>query len=277
MNSRSLLFVDSDPAVHELLTGILKRQDRTIQNVFDGKEALDRLRLAPFDVVVAGQGSNGYDGLKLVRRVNTVRPQARVIVTGDQSTERVLAAIRENAFGYIHKPLLEHVITDVVQQALDSHIKKDDIRVISARPEWITLDVRCKLETAERATHFMREMLTDLPTHSTEDVLAAFRELLMNAIEHGGKSNPKKRTRVSLIRTTRSLIVHIHDPGPGFSLDLLPHAAISNPEDSPIRHVEIRAEEGRRPGGFGILMTRNLVDELIYNQRGNAVLFVKYF
>lgn len=28
--------------------------------------------------------------------------------------------------------------------------------------------------------------------------------------------------------------------------------------------------------GFGILMTRNLVDELVYNQRGNEVLFVKY-
>ena len=42
------------------------------------------------------------------------------------------------------------------------------------------------------------------------------------------------------------------------------------------RHVEVRAEEGRRPGGFGILLTKNLVDELLYNERGNAVLFVKY-
>jgi hypothetical protein len=28
--------------------------------------------------------------------------------------------------------------------------------------------------------------------------------------------------------------------------------------------------------GFGILMTRHLVDELVYNQRGNEVLFVRY-
>jgi anti-sigma regulatory factor (Ser/Thr protein kinase) len=40
--------------------------------------------------------------------------------------------------------------------------------------------------------------------------------------------------------------------------------------------VEVRAERGQRPGGFGILMTRSLVDELVYNQRGNEVLFVKY-
>ena len=72
------------------------------------------------------------------------------------------------------------------------------------------------------------------------------------------------------------MIVYVHDPGSGFSLDFLPHAAISNPENSPIQHVEVRAEAGKRPGGFGILMTRNLVDELLYNERGNAVLFVKY-
>jgi anti-sigma regulatory factor (Ser/Thr protein kinase) len=105
---------------------------------------------------------------------------------------------------------------------------------------------------------------------------AAIRELLMNAVEHGGHSNPRKRARVSLVRTARSLIAHIHDPGSGFSLDFLPHAAISNPSDSPIRHVEVRVEAGKRPGGFGILMTRNMVDDLLYNERGNAVLFVKY-
>jgi len=31
-----------------------------------------------------------------------------------------------------------------------------------------------------------------------------------------------------------------------------------------------------RPGGFGVLLTRHLVDELIYNQAGNDVLLVKY-
>ena len=35
-----------------------------------------------------------------------------------------------------------------------------------------------------------------------------------------------------------------HDPGTGFSFDFLPHAAVSNPENSPTHHVEIRAEAG---------------------------------
>jgi hypothetical protein len=31
-----------------------------------------------------------------------------------------------------------------------------------------------------------------------------------------------------------------------------------------------------RPGGFGLLMTRQLVDEMIYSQAGNEVLLIKY-
>ena len=115
-----------------------------------------------------------------------------------------------------------------------------------------------------------------LPARQREDVAAAFHELLMNAVEHGGHYDPQKWVRVSAIRAERAMIYHIQDPGNGFSLDNIPHAAISNPLDAPVHHVEVRMEQGVRPGGFGILLTRHLVDELIYNERGNEVLFVKY-
>lgn len=278
MSSRCLLVFDADPAVHQFVGDVLKRSGRSIQDAYDRREALECLRHTACDLVVAGQGHNdGLDGVKLLRRARALQPEARVILTGNQDPAGVIRAIRERAYSYFHKPIPESSLSDMVQQALDAQATwRDDIRVISARPEWTTLEVRCKLEAAERTTHFIRELLVDLPLVTREDTAAAFRELLMNGIEHGGKSNPQKRVRVSLLRTARALLVHVADPGRGFSLDLLPHAAISNPSDSPIRHVEIRAEKGQRPGGFGILMARNLVDELLYNERGNAALFVKY-
>ncbi len=276
MSHRCLLVVDADPAVHQLLTDLLKREDRTIQDVYDGHEALERLRSCAFDLVVAGQGGNNVDGLALLRRAGVICPLARVIVTGEPDPARIVRAIRHRAYGYFHKPLSPGPVAEMVQQALDATSWKDDLRVLSARPQWITIEVRCKLEAVDRSTHFLREMVCDLPVQKRDDVVVAFRELLLNAIEHGGKSAGSKRVRFSLIRTTRSLLVQIQDPGPGFSLDMLPHAAISNPDGSPTRHVEVRAQAGQRPGGFGILMTRSLVDELVYNERGNAVLFVKY-
>ncbi len=55
------------------------------------------------------------------------------------------------------------------------------------------------------------------------------------------------------------LIYHVRDPGKGFSFDALRHAAISNPPDARAAHLQ-----------------RNLVDELIYNERGNEVHLIKY-
>lgn len=38
----------------------------------------------------------------------------------------------------------------------------------------------------------------------------------------------------------------------------------------------IEKAQGLRPGGFGLLLAKKLVDELIYSQQGNEVLLVKY-
>jgi anti-sigma regulatory factor (Ser/Thr protein kinase)/DNA-binding NarL/FixJ family response regulator len=271
-----LLVVDPDNSAHELLHGVLEREDRSIHDARGRSEAEDCLRAFPFDVVLASQGSNGSDGLKIARRVRALQPDARVILTGDSSPNHVIGAIRARVFGYCHHPPPAGPLSELVAQAFDAVSWQNDILVVSASPQWITLDIRCKMEAGDRAAHFVRELESNLPAPICEDVTSAFRELLFNSIEHGGKYNPKKRVRVWLIRTRKALIVQIQDPGKGFSLDSLPHAAISNPDDSPIRHVEVRVEAGQRPGGFGILMSRNLVDELVYNERGNGVMFVKY-
>jgi len=184
--------------------------------------------------------------------------------------------MRARAFGYVHKPLAPGAVAEIVHQALESHSWQNDVKILSGRPEWISLEIRCKLEAAERAVHLIGELETGIPPEVWDDTATAFRELLLNAIEHGGKSDARKRVQVKLLHTARALVVHLQDPGKGFSLESLQHSALGNPEDSPTRHVEIRAETGKRPGGFGILMARNLVDELLYNERGNEVVFVKY-
>jgi anti-sigma regulatory factor (Ser/Thr protein kinase) len=103
----------------------------------------------------------------------------------------------------------------------------------------------------------------------------AFRELLLNAIEWGGKLDPNRKVRIACLQTKRMLLYRIADPGPGFDIDDLPHAAISYP-DEPVAHMNVREEKGLRPGGFGLLTVKASVDELIYNEKRNEVVFVKY-
>jgi hypothetical protein len=76
------------------------------------------------------------------------------------------------------------------------------------------------------------------------------------------------------IRTRDGILYIVRDPGEGFDVGALPHAAIAHPAD-PVRHIAYRAEHGMRPGGFGLLMARGLVDELLHSSKGNETL-IKY-
>jgi anti-sigma regulatory factor (Ser/Thr protein kinase) len=154
--------------------------------------------------------------------------------------------------------------------------EQDDIDVISALPNWISLQIRCKIATADRLVPFLREMESTVSADDREMIATAFRELLLNAIEHGGQLDPEKRVNLTYIRTDRSIIYYVRDPGAGFSLENLPHAAVSNTLDAPLAHVETRSRLGIRPGGFGILLTRNFADELLYSEKGNEVVLIKY-
>ena len=80
---------------------------------------------------------------------------------------------------------------------------------------------------------------TDLPEELRDSIAYAFRELLLNAVEWGGKLDPKHTVRISYLRAKRMVMYRIADPGPGFNIDNLPHAAISQP-DSPTAHIDVR-------------------------------------
>jgi len=122
----------------------------------------------------------------------------------------------------------------------------------------------------------MMQLEADLPEEVRESVGQAFRELLCNAVEWGGKLDPDRTVRISCIRARRMLLYRISDPGEGFDIAHLSHAAVSNPDGDPLQHHFVREERGLRPGGLGLAITKTLVDELIYNEARNEVVFIKY-
>lgn len=274
---KSILIVDDDQAVHVLLSAILKADHRQIESAFTGDEALAAVCANQYDLVLTDIYMPGLDGLSLLKHIRSAQPQTSVIIMTAQTTPaNVLESFSNQAFAYITKPLSRAGVLDLVVNALSAPIEEDDIKILSAKANWISLELRCKIKLAERLMSFFREFACDLGHDEQERISTAFRELLMNAIEHGGKSDPSQKVSLTYIRTARSLVYLIRDPGEGFSFEELDHAAVSNAEDEPFRHVQVRSEKGIRPGGFGILMTRNFADELLYNAKGNEVMFVKY-
>ena len=134
----------------------------------------------------------------------------------------------------------------------------------------------CDRQAATRIQAVLAQLETDLPEDVRNSVGQAFRELLMNAIEWGGELDPDRTVRIPYLRARRMLLYRIADPGSGFSFESLSHAAVSNPSDRPMEHAAVREEKGLRPGGFGLVLTRAMVDELLFNEAQNEVVFVKY-
>jgi len=166
-------------------------------------------------------------------------------------------------------------LLNVVRDALQSSNVPVAIEVISAHPTWVELLVPCTREAADQIQPVVARLGADLPAAVVESVGDAFRELLLNAIEWGGRLDPNHKVRIACVRTNRVLIYRIADPGPGFTLKDLAHAAINYP-DNPLEHMRVREEKGLRAGGFGLLMVRAKVDELVYNEKQNEVIFMKY-
>jgi len=151
----------------------------------------------------------------------------------------------------------------------------DGIEIISATPNWVRLIVRCEFETADRLVQFLRCGST-LTSQEKQDVILAFPEILLNAMEHGGHYDPGQYVEVGFFRGQHVVLCRVKDPGQGFSLEEIRHAAFNCPPEEILNRMAVRQEMGLRPGGFGVLMAKKLVDEVVYNEQGNEVLLVKY-
>ena len=153
------------------------------------------------------------------------------------------------------------------------------MQVLSKTARWMTLLVPAQLSSGEEALKALlgSEVLQGLEVvqNLRDNFLSAVQEILWNAIEHGGKLNPELLIRIDLVHSNRALSCYVKDPGPGFRMREMIHAAINNPEDDAVHHANFRETRGMRPGGYGILLASNFADELLYNEKGNEVAIFK--
>ena len=274
---KNIMVAEDDPTTRYLLRSVLKAAGFAVATAADGSAALGKLRKKKFDLLLTDIWMPDLNGLELMARLRQEAMGPKVVVmTSDDTPETVLRAVREQAYQYVTKPVDPKAIVDLVRDALAAQPASLPIEVLSARPDWVELLVPCDLGVADRITGFMNQIESDLPRDVRDQIGQAFRELLLNAIEWGGKLDPNQKVRISCLRGRRMLLYRIADPGTGFRFEGLKHAAISNPPTQPWQHIEERDRKGLRPGGFGIMMVKSMADELLYNEPQNEVVFVKY-
>lgn len=271
-----ILVVDDDPLLHEVIQAALATEGHTLLHAPDGEQGLQALGREAVDLVLTDFMMPGMDGVHFLEQLRESHPQLKcIMMTGHGTPDAVIGALREHVCDFLTKPFSIAELRKAVGVALAA-CPVAEIEVVSAKPEWVELRIPCDLAAVPPLQKLLSQLKADLPEETREAIAYAFREMLNNAIEHGGKLDPAKYVEVSYIRLKRAIVYWIKDPGEGFDPARLEHAAVGNPSDDPFRHVFVRDEKGMRAGGFGILLTSQLVDDLVYNERRNELMFIKY-
>lgn len=270
--AEKILLIDDDCILRELVTAALS--EYAIVGAASGEEGLALFRSQQFDLVLCDLMMPGIGGLETMRIFRQERPEQRIMVVSAFGTkENLLASLREQVIDFIVKPFTPEQLRSAVANLLAC---ERSIEVISASPNWIELRLPARFQIASSLDGFLRNLQVEIDQDTQENVSLAFREMINNAIEHGCKGDPEGMLLLSYVRLTRGILYRIQDPGMGFKLNAIPHAAVSNPPTDALQHQKVREQLGMRVGGFGLVLLKLLADELVYNERGNEVLFIKY-
>ena len=197
---KKILVVDDDQATRHLLRKVLTSAGFTTTAAKDGVEALKLLRTRRVDLLLLDVWMPRMNGLDLLAKLEPGKARPRVVVmTSDEAPETLLKAVREQAFKYVHKPV------ESIDAAADGSRGARRARSPAGRSDL----GQARVGGAGRALHargrrahqtVMAQLDTDLAAGVRESIGYAFRELLLNAVEWGGRLDPKRKVRIACLR-----------------------------------------------------------------------------
>lgn len=273
---RNALVIEPLPTTNGELAGLFDERVWNVQYAADNETALCRAKASPFDLILTNAETTCAEDVVMLRKLRSVRPHTRVIIlTREWMPGDILKAIRNHAFSYFTLPIAKADLRDLIEHVVEEPVWDDGIETIQGTPQHVAMAVRCDLKTLDRMTQFLRESLF-LPAQECEEVALAFREIVMNAMEHGGRFDPQKFVEIAYLRSKRMVMCRVKDPGDGFSLDEIRVAEVAGPL---VDYAE-QTREGRDAElpacALGILIAQKFVDELIFSEKGNEAFLIKY-
>jgi CheY-like chemotaxis protein len=294
---RSVLVVD-DSSTDRCLVAALLREIPALRIEFaaNGREALDRIKARTPDLVITDVVMPEMDGVELVSRIAEQFPLLPVVVMSH--ADRADLAKWTSGPGVrscVPKTALPRVLPGTVEQLLTlSQARRQQRRLLeSITATELTLELKDNdTSLIEHLVDFVGICLTNAglcPEGSESLVCLALEEALQNAFLHGNlgigsamrstadgdqevaelveqrRQLPPYRDRqvhVSISISSRQAKFTVRDEGAGFD-----PAEVPDPTDP--QNLE-------RLCGRGLLLMRSLMDEVLFNARGNEVTLVKY-
>jgi putative nucleotidyltransferase with HDIG domain len=119
--SPRILIVDDEAEITEILADLLS-EDYDCLRAGSAEQALAELRRNQFHLVISDITMPGMSGLEMIPHVKALSPDTVVVmISGMQTVESAIGALRLGAFDYLMKPFDLRQVEAVVKRALEHH------------------------------------------------------------------------------------------------------------------------------------------------------------
>ncbi len=120
MSVPRILAVDDEMIVCESCKRILEEEGYEVETALSGKEAFEKMKGHPFDIVITDLKMPGIDGMEVLRTFRKEYPDSIIImITGFSTVETAVEAMKLGAFDYIPKPFTPDEVSIVVKKAIE--------------------------------------------------------------------------------------------------------------------------------------------------------------
>lgn len=272
---RKALIVEDEQELAEIVAEHLRHWGFEPTLMLEGRHVVEWVRKNRPAVILLDLMLPDIDGysicetLKLDRETNLI-PVIMTTALTDQ--EDKVHGLQVGANRYLTKPFTADTLNHAIEDALNW---LEDLKTNGTQGE-IRFHLQSDTHYLEELNHLLGSLFlfSGLTQQQVKQMTTAVRELGTNAIEWGHQRKSDRIVTVDYRIDPTKIMIDIKDTGPGFDPGNLEHAAC---QEDPVSHMMIRESLGLREGGFGILMSRGLVDEMSYNDKGNEVRLIKYF
>lgn len=285
----TVLAVDDDPMLLELLTRQLERSGYAVDAVLDGPKALKLLGAQPdrYDVILLDRMMPDMGGMEVLAalKADPVLCGIPVIMqTAAGEKSQLVEGLKAGVYYYLVKPFDREVLVPIVRTAIAEHRRQRALRAeLAASEDFLQLmrNSRFLFRTLEDAQCLLPLISRAFP--QPDRVMLGIMELFINAIEHGNlgityaekselhtkglwveevnrrltlPENQQKFAEVSLARQAGRIELQVKDCGNGFDWQ---------------RFMDIDPDRALHLHGRGIAMARLVsFDRLEYQEPGNC-------
>jgi DNA-binding NtrC family response regulator len=117
--AKKIIVIDDEKIVCDMAKKILQAEGYEVETFTDSELALEAIKSQPFDLVITDLKMENVSGMDILKEVNRLYPQTRVIMlTAYATLDATIEAIRERIYDFFPKPVKIDELKKSVKKAL---------------------------------------------------------------------------------------------------------------------------------------------------------------